>query len=186
MKIKKAIDKFDAIMESVESYLVFLLLFAMLFFVFIGVIFRYGFGFTLSWGEELPRYIMIWATFIGASLGVKKGSHISVDALEAFLPLAAKRVVVVISYVISLAFCIVILAIGVPFIGSLADSGQLSPALRIPMYFAYLAVLIGIGMMAIRYLLLLIFELFYPQSSEFSVQNQNKEDPLSGRGGFVE
>jgi len=36
---------------------------------------------SLSWSEELARYLMVWATFIGASIGVKRGSHVGVEAL---------------------------------------------------------------------------------------------------------
>lgn len=154
--MKKVIDKFDHTLTKIEENLVFMLMFFMLGIVFVSVLNRFIIGDTFRWSEELARYLMIWASFVGASLGVKKGSHISVDALVTFLPNRLKAVVEIFSNVISLTFCVVILYIGIPFILALLNNGQLSPSLRIPMYIAYLSVPVGFFLMAIRYILLII------------------------------
>ncbi|NEU30896.1 TRAP transporter small permease [bacterium LRH843] len=160
MKIKRSVEKLDNTLAKIEGNIVFVLLFLMLVIVFASVINRFIFNGQIRWAEELSRYIMIWASFIGASLGVKKGAHISVDAFVSFLPLKFKKITTIVSNFISLAFCLAVLFIGIPFIMNLLETGQMSPALRIPMYYAYLSVIVGIGLMAIRYIILIIYEVF--------------------------
>lgn len=114
---------------------------------------------------------MIWGTFIGASLGVKKAAHISIDAVTIYLLEKWSKIITLISYILSLAFTIIILKIGFPFLLKLIATNQLSPAMRIPIYIAYAAVPVGILFMSIRYLILIYHEWlsiknFVPEKSE--------------------
>ena len=43
------------------------------------VISRYGFNFVLSWSEEVPRYLLIWISFLGAAVSVDLKDHIAFD-----------------------------------------------------------------------------------------------------------
>jgi TRAP-type transport system small permease protein len=43
------------------------------------VISRYGFSYVLSWSEEVPRYLLIWISFLGAALCVDLKDHIAFD-----------------------------------------------------------------------------------------------------------
>ncbi len=40
--------------------------------VVLAVIFRYGFNRSLTWTEEVPRYLLIWISFLGAAAGVAR------------------------------------------------------------------------------------------------------------------
>lgn len=51
---------------------------AMTILIFMQVIFRYVFKESLSWSEELARYLFIWLTFIGASIATREKTHINV------------------------------------------------------------------------------------------------------------
>lgn len=52
------------------------LIFAIIIFT---VISRYGFNFVLSWSEEVPRYLLIWISFLGAAISVDLNDHIAFD-----------------------------------------------------------------------------------------------------------
>ncbi|MGI9333078.1 MAG: TRAP transporter small permease [Gammaproteobacteria bacterium] len=43
------------------------------------VISRYGFSWVLSWSEEVPRYLLIWMSFLSAAAGVDISDHIAFD-----------------------------------------------------------------------------------------------------------
>jgi TRAP-type C4-dicarboxylate transport system permease small subunit len=43
------------------------------------VVSRYVFNFVLSWSEEVPRYLLIWISFLGAAVGVDLKDHIAFD-----------------------------------------------------------------------------------------------------------
>lgn len=160
------IKKIDEIMDFIEENFVFIALLSMLLIVFANFVSRYVFGTPITWGEEASRYLMIWATFIAASLGVKKGAHITLDILIVYLPERANRILRATSYIVSMIYCVILIVIGIPFINSLVEKGQLSPALHIPMSIIYLAVLIGTIFMFIRYVLLFISDIIKSEQIE--------------------
>ncbi|MEM7021625.1 MAG: TRAP transporter small permease [Pseudomonadota bacterium] len=43
------------------------------------VVSRYVFNFVLSWSEEVPRYLLIWISFLGAAVCVDLKDHIAFD-----------------------------------------------------------------------------------------------------------
>lgn len=49
----------------------------------VQVVYRYGFNSSLFWAEEVVIYSIICMSFVGASMGVRYGAHISVDVLNA-------------------------------------------------------------------------------------------------------
>ena len=62
--MKKALQWLD---ENLEEVLLVIALAAMAVIMGIQVIARYIFGASLSWSEELTRYIFIWAGFLSVS-----------------------------------------------------------------------------------------------------------------------
>ena len=53
--------------------------------VFVSVVFRYVLNSPLTWSEELASLLFAWLTFIGAYVGFRTRSHISIDTLMIFL-----------------------------------------------------------------------------------------------------
>ncbi|GBU09156.1 2,3-diketo-L-gulonate TRAP transporter small permease protein [Gammaproteobacteria bacterium] len=63
----------------------------MLCMVFTNVCLRYlGRGIDIA--EELPRFLFIWMTFLGAIVGFKERAHIGVDFLIEIIPKYAKQI----------------------------------------------------------------------------------------------
>ena len=79
-------SKILRILNNIEELVLGFTLLGLAIFVFIQVVLRYGFHFAYSWAEELGRYMTIFFTFLGASLGIKYGTHFSVEALVQYLP----------------------------------------------------------------------------------------------------
>src|SRR5215217_5315414 len=49
---------------------------------FLQVLFRYVLGSSLTWSEELSRYVFVWIIFIGVSVATRRGEHILVDVFH--------------------------------------------------------------------------------------------------------
>ena len=49
--------------------------------IFLQVIMRYVFSNSLSWSEELGKFLFVWITWLGISLGERKGEHIKITML---------------------------------------------------------------------------------------------------------
>jgi TRAP-type C4-dicarboxylate transport system permease small subunit len=119
--------------------------------VFGNVVLRYVFGISLSWVEELTRYMMIWLAWLGAGLALREGAHIAIDTLQQALPDAGTRIVRV-----------AVLAAMIGFFGALVWLGwrysifawrQQTAVLRLPAGLVYLAIPIGSGLMLLHLLL---------------------------------
>jgi TRAP-type C4-dicarboxylate transport system permease small subunit len=125
-------------LNSVIKYILVIMLIVMFILTTVQVILRYVFNSALSWSEELVRFVFVWATFLGAAIGVKEHIHIGVDAVVNLLPASLRRGADTIVYLIILAFGVVMIAAGMPVV-SMTHS-QLSPALEMPMSYVYIAI----------------------------------------------
>jgi len=109
--------------------------------VFAEVIFRYVLPLPLFWTEEFARYCLVWSSLLGAGVALKRGEHIAVTFFTNKFP---KRIQID-SLLLVQIFIVVFL--GIIFWGGfclvIITRHQLSPAMRIPMSWPYMAVPIG-------------------------------------------
>jgi len=80
-----------------------------LFWVLGGVVFtqfftRYVLNNSASWTEEIARYLLVGAVFVGAGIGVAKNNHIQVDLLYRYLPAPLCRALAVAVDMVRIAF----------------------------------------------------------------------------------
>lgn len=80
MKVIKLLD------DKLEEILLIVLLVAMACIMGIQVFCRYVLNFSLSWSEELTRYMFIWSCFISISYCIKRWISIKVDQVINMFP----------------------------------------------------------------------------------------------------
>ncbi|TDL66340.1 TRAP transporter small permease [Rhodococcus qingshengii] len=124
--------------------------------VFVQVVLRYVFNYSLSWSEETARYLIVWFVFIGSSIAVREKAHATMDALVTYLPEKGKRIFSIIANTISILFCVVLIWSGIQNVSGVVEFGTVTPAIGLPMYLPYLAIPVGAALMLIRFLQLLI------------------------------
>jgi TRAP-type C4-dicarboxylate transport system permease small subunit len=81
--------------------------------IFAQVVSRYGLGRPLVWVEEFATYCFIWGTFLGASLGLKRGRHIKVETFLGRLAPGARRAVGAVTTLAIGVFCLLLVVHGV-------------------------------------------------------------------------
>ena len=67
--------------DNLEEMLLIILLTAMTLVMGVQVFSRYILNASLSWSEELTRYLFIWSAFISISYCIKKWISIKIDQL---------------------------------------------------------------------------------------------------------
>ncbi|MFH1153530.1 MAG: TRAP transporter small permease [Pseudomonadota bacterium] len=82
----KMLNAIDAVVTFIEEWTLFVIVMAALLSLFANVVLRYGFNYTLAWSEELVRFVIIYSTFIGASVAVRQRSMIRIDAVTQMFP----------------------------------------------------------------------------------------------------
>ncbi|QTX32191.1 TRAP transporter small permease [Aminithiophilus ramosus] len=118
--------------------------------VFFQVVMRYVFHNSLSWSEELARYIFLWQTWLGASYAVRQRRHLRVEMVaDRFRGRNRVRFELFV-LVVWFAFSLFLAYQGSRMTLFLVRTGQLSAAMRIPISWAYASVPVGCAMMALR------------------------------------
>ncbi len=136
--------------EHLEELFIIPLMFVMSIIIFVQVIMRYVFQSSLVWSEELARYMFIWLVYFAVAHTAKNEKHIRIDAAINLYPKKLRPYIEILSELVVLAFSIFIAVTAVTVYNKITWSGQLSPAMRIPMQFIYAAPLIGFILTAIR------------------------------------
>lgn len=145
-------DTVKKIFNNIEEYIVIVLLTIMTVVVFWQVVCRFILKVSLPWSEELSRYILVWTSFLGASIGVKRGAHIGVEAFVMILPKSMKVAAKYLGIILSVIFCIVVFNGSLGIIQKQMMTHQVSPAMQIPMWWAYAALPAGSLLMAVRFI----------------------------------
>jgi TRAP-type C4-dicarboxylate transport system permease small subunit len=139
--------------NRIGEVLLVLFLSALTIVVFLQVLFRYVFHLPLFWTEETARYCLIWASMLGAGYALRHGQHIAVTYVVDRLPERFYRAATRLAQVAVLAIIVVILWGGIELVW--ITRNQISPALRIPMSYPYLAMPTGAVFMLVHQLALL-------------------------------
>src|SRR5476649_1534522 len=106
----------------------------------------------LSWAQELCIYMFIWMAKFGAAYGVRTGIHIGVDLLVNMVPARSRKQVILFSLLCGAFFTGMIATFGGSFVDEMFKTGQQSNDLEAPMWFVYLAIPLGSGLMCFRFL----------------------------------
>lgn len=132
--MKKISDRMNQIIEQIS----FVLLFLMVIIIFMQVFFRHVLTDSLSWSEELSRFMFIWTTLLGVSVGVKRGFLVAIPFVVDRLKGVSKKFVEIISIILIIIFAVVMIIFGTEM--TLNVTQQYSPAMRIPMSYVYASV----------------------------------------------
>ena len=103
-----------------------------------NVVLRYCFSFSFNWGDEILRYMCVYMSFLGIAAGFRYGTHIGVSVfVEKFFPEKSRKFFRILSDLVTIAFLILLIWFGFVLTQRIISSGQVSAALKIPMYLIY-------------------------------------------------
>lgn len=126
--------------------------------IFLQVLVRFVFGklhihFSVPWTEELSRYLMIWAIFIGAAVIARRADALAVEALVLAVPAAAGRAIKYAAHALALVFYACIFLVGLDW----AEFGlsESAPVLGMPMVYVYASMSVGAALTIVNVFTLL-------------------------------
>ena len=102
--MKDAVKRIDRAINGLLGIAVIAMLAVMSAVVFAQVVFRLVHA-SIPWSEELSKYLLIWCTFLGSALGVRKGSLVGLELLFMILP---KKAIKPLTAVINLAAAVLL------------------------------------------------------------------------------
>ncbi|MDD4089509.1 MAG: TRAP transporter small permease [Tissierellia bacterium] len=105
---------------------------------------------SMTWPEEFSRYCYIWTVFLSLGYTIKKGNMLKVGVVMDLLPQKLRRAIGIVVNIIILAICVVFFRHSITYTGIIHTTGQVSPAMNIPMWMMYLCTILGFGLASIR------------------------------------
>jgi TRAP-type C4-dicarboxylate transport system permease small subunit len=118
--------------------------------VVVSVVFRYGLNSSLSWSEELARYMSCWLVFLGVSVAYRRGEHVAVTSLLYRLPGRWGRVAVGAVEALTLLIVLLLALLGWFVTADNFERNQTTPALGIEIAWVYLAIPAGFAITALH------------------------------------
>ena len=143
---------FERWFVEANKWALVLLLAAMSCIVFANVSLRFLTNFSITWSEEVARYLMIWMTFIGAGLALRFGAHVAIANFQEMLPTSAQRLMRGAVALLLFVFCLIMVWMGYDYMSRMRF--QVTPATRVSFSYIYAAMPIGFVLLIAHLLLL--------------------------------
>lgn len=113
---------------------------------------RYLFNFSLSWTEEITRYLFVWSGFLSIGFAVQKSIAIRLEQLTDKLKGKAKSAIFILDYLIEFVFFAYMIPAAYRYFVTAIQSGQVSPACSMPMWILQAAPVVGFVLVEFRLL----------------------------------
>jgi C4-dicarboxylate transporter DctQ subunit len=126
---------------QLEEWILVIVLLSLALLTSAQVICRYVLGFSFIWMDEISRYLGVFIAFLGAAIGVKYGTHFSMDLL--YERISSDRFRHMLQVIVNLS-CAAIFVM-VAYYGWIQATkmwrfGVLTAVLKVPKYWAYLPI----------------------------------------------
>ncbi|MCG8632961.1 MAG: TRAP transporter small permease [Desulfobacterales bacterium] len=132
----KLLRRLDKLVTQIEEWTLFIIVISALISLFANVVLRYGFNYTLAWSEELVRIVIIYSTFVGASVAIKQGAMIRIDAVVQMFP-RLKKGLTVYTHILMLVFACIMVYHGYKMTHLQLITNQKTIIMQIPLVIIY-------------------------------------------------
>jgi len=163
------------------------LLCGMVVIMIIQIFCRYVLGMSLSWSEEITRYLFVWSAFMSVSLCTKLTISIRIDQIIKLFSRRGRALVKIFNLTVEFAFFAYMMPFAYRYLVATIESGQVSPACGIPMYLVQSAPLICFGLCLVRILerWFLQWHNFIYDEEHVSYDDMRATDAAKGKEGEV-
>ena len=141
---------FKAIDDYLEETILLILLVLMTAIMGVQIVSRYIFQNSLTWSEELVRYMFVWSASLGVPFCIKHGLSIKVDQFRNLFPVPLQRILMYIDKIIIFLLFLVLFIYSFKVVRATYLSGQTSPAMQLPMWTVQISVTVSSLLSMIR------------------------------------
>jgi TRAP-type C4-dicarboxylate transport system permease small subunit len=132
--------------------------------LFVSAVGRYTIGQSLLGGEEAARYLMVWMTFLGTYVLIRKRSHIAIDILPRFAQPGVTRWLGVAVGALGAVLMFYLFWHGWSLAVRMLVGGQLSPVLPVPRGLLHLSMPVGAGLSVLAFVHMFLSFLLDPET----------------------
>lgn len=144
-------NKFMRVFDKFEDITLVVIFSAMILAISYQVVMRYIFNNSSYWSEELGKFLFVWISWLGVSIGARRNEHIKISILVDRLPLKTAHSVNILAELVVLVISAITAYYAYILVGS--QAGIHYAGIKISMAWGYLAVLMGCLLMIMRCLI---------------------------------
>lgn len=149
--------KLLSFLQKIENLIMIITFLIMVLASFGQVLNRNIFKLPISWFEEAAVYCMIYMALLGTEIGLRDGSQASITAFTSKLKGSTKKIVDIIARLAVIIFSSAMFYNAVGMVQKQIQTGQTSPALKLPMTVPYLALPLSFGIITVVQTVTLIY-----------------------------
>ena len=131
---------------------------------------------ALKWAEELCRFMWIISVFLSIPYTIRKASMLRVTVLMDLLPEGIRKAVNIVIDVLILGAMAILAYNSIGVYNKIVTSNELSPAMRMPMSYVYIFMLIGFGLAVLRAFQMMIIHITHFNEKMLSTTEQTMQD----------
>ncbi|NMG75193.1 TRAP transporter small permease [Aromatoleum diolicum] len=143
---------FVKFISNIEEYLCEALLAFFVLLLFVQILLRQFFQYSLPWGEELATYLFVWFAYLGACVAAKMSAHNRVAFHFKFFPPIVKKVSEAIADLLWVGFNLYFAFLSYDFVFNRMNLFWKSQTIGLPMKYFYMILPIAFVLMSIRIL----------------------------------
>lgn len=114
-----------------------------------SVFFRYVFGYSIFFSDELARYLLVWVVFLASSLAIRSGAHIGVEIFQRIAPPKVKKMMLYVSYTLLVLFLLTVGVISAVYLVPPLWT-QVTAAMGIRLFWIFLCIPISMLLMLLQ------------------------------------
>ena len=154
MALKKILSPVSDALDKVCSVAIVIMLGLMVVITTAQIICRTFFT-SLSWSDEVTRYLLIWSTFLGATCVYRHSGNIAITFIQDLVSKKLGAVMRIAAHAICCFLFAVLLVFSVKYCGKLVKTAT---ALPIKMKYIYLCIPISMGILMLHALVMALGE----------------------------
>lgn len=159
-------EKISYIIKRLSLFLAGALLLINISVIIVSIFLRYFLHNSPIWTEEVAMFALIWSVMFGAVAAFSYGEHISITAVEKFMPEITSKIMRCFRHILVVGILGVMTYVGVNYVSSIWKFRTL--ALDIPKAIPLMSIPIGMGLMLLQYILLEIISTYKHQRREYN------------------
>jgi len=136
------------VLDRIEDTALIAMFMAMVAAIFFQVIMRFVFNNSSSWSEELGKFLFVWLSWLGISIGHRRKEHIKITLFFDMFPRRARIILEALTELILIAICGITLYYSVFLMGiqwKVPYAG-----IKISTSWGYLSLVLGCGLFILR------------------------------------
>ncbi len=140
------------VLNSLEDYILAVMLLIMTVLTFVNVVARYIFLASLPWIEELNRLGLVIISYAGAAVALKNHSHLGLSIITDHLSPKGQKIAGLFSCLCGVFFCVVAIYYGILMVNKEYTNNVLTQGMQWPEYLFGMWLPIGCAVLCIRFI----------------------------------